>query len=143
MTPSPLRRLALRLACMDDESRAWIFSQLTSEERRRVDALMAELDALGLLHDESVLRAVLGEPDAPIDGKDDRSCVTAVLPTVLKSPAWAGLLNQAGVVGSGSDDRGERAAWNEWRDFWARHSVPASWREVLEECAQNRDVVRD
>jgi len=61
MTPSPLRKLAIRLACIHAEDREWILAQLGGDEARRVNELLQEIETLGLASDPSVVNAVMAE----------------------------------------------------------------------------------
>ncbi|MFJ4374657.1 hypothetical protein ACIP1T_18890 [Pseudomonas japonica] len=61
MTPSPLRKLAIRLACIHAEDRDWILGQLAADEARQVNELLQEIETLGLASDPSVVNAVMAE----------------------------------------------------------------------------------
>jgi len=86
MNPSPLRKLAIRLACIHAEDRDWILAQLGGDEARRVNELLQEIETLGLASDPSVVNAVMSE----VAGK---SAVRPVLDS--DNQAWLALLTQA------------------------------------------------
>ena len=58
---SALRKAAIRLACSHPEDRDWIVARLEVDERRQVEALLEEINLLGLANDPSVVAAVMSE----------------------------------------------------------------------------------
>lgn len=62
MARLPLRQLAIRLACIHADDRAWILAQLDSAERQHIDELLQEIAELGLDKDPAVLAALRAEP---------------------------------------------------------------------------------
>src|SRR5690349_17282497 len=86
MNPSPLRKLAIRLACIHAEDRDWILAQLGGDEARRVKELLQEIETFGLASDPSVVNAVMSE----VAGQ---SAVRPVLDS--DNQAWLALLTQA------------------------------------------------
>lgn len=70
MSDVQLRKAAIRLACVHPDDRSWVLSQLSSDERQRLTALIDEAAALGLATDAAVVDAVLSE-SSMLSGDDD------------------------------------------------------------------------
>jgi hypothetical protein len=58
---SALRKAAIRLACSHAEDRAWILARLTTDERRKVEELLDEINELGLTSDPTIVAAMMNE----------------------------------------------------------------------------------
>ncbi|MHA6194747.1 hypothetical protein ACX3YG_10295 [Pseudomonas wadenswilerensis] len=94
MTPSPLRKLAIRLACIHSEDRDWILGHLEADEARRVNELLQEIETLGLASDPSVVSAVMAELTSqgaarPVQAEEGLAALGKA-----EHPAWAALALQ-------------------------------------------------
>lgn len=97
MTPSPLRKLAIHLACIHAEDRDWILAQLATDEACRVNELLQEIETLGLASDPSVVNAVMTEIASqgaarPVFDSDNQALL-AILGGA-EHPLWAALALQ-------------------------------------------------
>ncbi|MDZ4298828.1 MAG: hypothetical protein U0998_00515 [Moraxellaceae bacterium] len=59
MESSRLRQLAIRLACIHADDRAWVLEQFSDEQRETLDGLLDEINELGLAKNPSVVTAIL------------------------------------------------------------------------------------
>lgn len=120
---SPLRQLAIRLACIHAEDRAWVLAQLADDERETVDALLQEIDDLGLARDPAVLAAILSAPVQPAF-----AATASILPDDVSlhdlaarapHPFWAAVLlqgrepGQRAKVMTGLPDAGHARRWDQ------------------------------
>lgn len=83
-----LRKLAIHLSCLHVEDRQWILDQLPSTDRLQLDALLQEVNLLGLAADPSVIDSVMTENKRDEPQKRDLS-FDETLPSF-----WLGLLLQ-------------------------------------------------
>lgn len=132
MTPSPLRKLAIRLACIHAEDRDWILAQLGSDEARRVNELLQEIETLGLASDPSVVKAVMAEVSSqgvtrPLPDSEQQARL-AILARA-EHPLWAALALQL----QDKDTRRkliealpDSAAVRRWDKVFATEPVPAA-----------------
>lgn len=93
---SPLHQFAIRLACIHASDRAWLLAQLDTVERAQVDALLQEIDELGLARDPAVVAAVLSDPTGRFDSESVMPTDVAVHAQVRGAghPFWGALLLQ-------------------------------------------------
>lgn len=93
------RYIALKMACLHAEDRQWLLMHLEPEARKRIQALLADLEASGLQMDAGVVAEICAErsrsaqqeaahPDAAVNPAVD----SVLLQTVTRQdPAWAAL----------------------------------------------------
>ncbi|NWB95793.1 hypothetical protein HX882_07835 [Pseudomonas gingeri] len=135
---SPLRKIAIRLACVHAEDRDWVLARLEPGERREVDALLEEISQLGLADDPTVLAAMLGELASPPVAEPvtaDSARLKAVLANA-RHPFWAGLVLQLEtpalrreVLGGLANSAGVRR----WDTAFAKQPLPPA----LVNCLKN------
>lgn len=130
---APLRKAALLLHSMAEADRHWMLSQVPPVQRRRLDALLAELQALAFPTDEALLREALQaaaapEPQATARGPSSWTAEQAarilapepdaLIAVVLSAGSWhwePALLRKigefrAGMVAAARDDLARTAA---------------------------------
>lgn len=92
----PLRQLAIRLASIHADDRAWVLAQLDPLEHERMDGLLMEIADLGLDKDSAVLAAMNSElvTRFAMDSvmPDDIALSTQISP--LQHPYWRALSEQ-------------------------------------------------
>lgn len=96
MNRLPLRRLAIRLACLHADDRVWILTQLDPLERQQIDLLLMEISDLGLDKDPTVLAAMNEVPSArfAMDSAMPSDVVLHAQVSQLGHPYWGALLLQ-------------------------------------------------
>jgi len=92
----PLRQLAMRLACIHADDRAWILAQLDPSEHQQIDALLVEISELGLDKDPAVLAALSVQPTTRFatDSAMPDDVVLHSQVSTLGHPYWGALLLQ-------------------------------------------------
>lgn len=93
---SPLRQLAMRLACIHVDDRAWVLAQLSPAEREPIDELLQEIAELGLAQDPAVLAAIHAEPMTRFTSESVMPDDVALHAQVERAghPYWGALLLQ-------------------------------------------------
>ncbi len=138
MNVSPLRKLAIRLACIHAEDRAWIMSQLDSDESLHLSELLQEIDTLGLASDPSVVAAVMTELSTqtavkPVVDADNQSLLLAL--GKAEHPLWAALavqLQEQGKRRKLIDALPNPAAIRRWDSVFASHDVPPALADCMQ-----------
>ena len=92
----PLRRLAIRLACIHADDRAWILAKLDPLERQQIEMLLVEIADLGLDKDPAVLASMTVEPTTRFatDSAMPDDVVLHTQVSQLGNPYWGALLLQ-------------------------------------------------
>ncbi|UZE26180.1 hypothetical protein LOY67_12490 [Pseudomonas sp. B21-056] len=93
---SELRKAAIRLACSHAEDRDWILTRLEPDERRQVEALLEEINLLGLTSDPSVVSAMMSEltvAPATVQTPPDHTRLKSLL-SKATHPFWGALVLQ-------------------------------------------------
>lgn len=149
MNPSPLRKLAIRLACIHAEDRDWILAQLGGDEARRVNELLQEIETLGLASDPSVVNAVMAEVASqgaarPLLDSDNQARL-AILARA-EHPLWASLALQL-------QDKDKRrklieslpdsAAVRRWDTAFAARPVPPALARCIDQHLQPTERIHD
>lgn len=97
MSESTLRRAALRLAGLHSADRRWLLRQLPATSRRRLTAMIAELDALGIEDPGVFLMALEKSTSTAIEATSDVLDYT-LLDTLPPAWAMAALANEPPAV---------------------------------------------
>ncbi|KWU52861.1 hypothetical protein [Pseudomonas palleroniana] len=125
---SPLRRAAVRLACLHADDRQWILANLAADERRKIDALLGEISELGLASEPSVMAGLIDElaaqPQAQVSAHSH-----VLHKRLLKSghPFWAGLALQLETPAQRREalsTLANSASIRRWDTTFAKHSMP-------------------
>jgi hypothetical protein len=130
------RLLALRLACLNDIDRQWVYAQLAPAEVARLKALIADLQGSGLLRDRDALRQVLAERPAAVAAAEQGSALATLLDR-LDKPVWRALVLQYLGEKEGSAVRAQLMADNpllfrQLESMFAAQTLPAGWKAALE-----------
>lgn len=135
MTQSALRTVAIRLACSHHEDREWILARLDPAQRQQLEALLEEINLLGLASDPAVVKAVLAErsPGRPVAPEPDRALVE--LAAKAGHPAWQALALQlldrevrpSAVKRLAQPERVQR-----WDSVFAQRSMPTQLVAALQ-----------
>lgn len=94
MNFSPLRKLALRLACIHEEDRTWLLSQLAAEEQKQLNELLDEIDVLGLASDPAIVARVMAQPSGSETTLSAQSKPLQAMAVHAEHPFWAALALQ-------------------------------------------------
>jgi hypothetical protein len=130
------RLLALRLACLGEADREWVYSQLSPAEALRVQGLLSELRQSGLLRDPAVLRQVLAETTAAVADAEDGDAVMAAALSGLDKPVWQAIALQylEPAAKAAAEERflaGNPLLQRQLRDSFSGLAVPPGWKSVL------------
>lgn len=100
MRTDMLRQAALQLATLADDDRAWILDRLSSDERQKLEPLIAEVIALDLHRDPGVLEALSStQPTISADTSAPQAAeVLAALP-----PFWRDIVTAGHEVSEATD----------------------------------------
>ncbi|VVM79490.1 hypothetical protein PS664_02208 [Pseudomonas fluorescens] len=128
MDISPLRKAAIRLACLHADDRQWILANLAADERQKIDALLGEINDLGLASEPSVIAGLINELAAqPHVQVSAQSQVIHDRLRKAEHPFWAGLALQLET----SVQRRETlstlansASIRRWDSAFAKHTLP-------------------
>ncbi|MEK6788410.1 MAG: hypothetical protein AABY68_05620 [Pseudomonadota bacterium] len=136
MDTLPLRQLAIRLACIHADDRAWILAQLGRLEREQMDELLMEIADLGLNKNPAVLAALYAEPMP-------RFAMASVMPedialhpqiSQLQHPYWRALLLQMHDPSQrrkAMDVLPQGALIRRWDHAWSEQAVPPALLTAL------------
>lgn len=93
MTANNFSFVALRLACLGETDREWIYSRLSSDEVARIRTLIADLQQSGLASDVGVLKEVADGAGLTLclPNHDDQEDLLALFESI-KKPAWRAML---------------------------------------------------
>lgn len=141
----PLRQLAIRLACIHAEDRAWVLAQLDSLERQQIDVLLLEISDLGLDKDPAVLAAMHEESTARFAMssvvQDDVVLHTQV--SQLDHPYWGALLLQmygASPRRKVMDSLPQGALVRRWDHALSEQTVPPALVAALAQYLANEEL---
>lgn len=149
MNPSPLRKLAIRVACVHAEDRAWILAQLNDDDALRLNELLQEIETLGLASDPSVVNAVMTEIASqgvtrPVP--DGANHARATVLARAEHPLWAALALQL----QDRDTRNkllealpESAAVRRWDTAFAAQTVPPALARCVSLLLQPEERAHD
>lgn len=134
---SPLRRNAIRLACAHVEDREWVLTRLEPAERQRIEALLEEINLLGLAVDPAAVAAVMAEfPHSPANSALPENASVHSHVSGAEHPFWAGLVLQ--LQGQAQRRQVLAALPNSvrvrrWDDAFAKQSVPPALVQCLKD----------
>ncbi|RZU38501.1 hypothetical protein EV700_2435 [Fluviicoccus keumensis] len=124
-----LRRLALRMALLNESDRQWILEQLEVAERSRVLSLMEEVVRRGFVNTPELVGVALSETSQSLFP----SAVSLNGPEIQQSchPAWRALLVSA-RSGPEFSDRLFEPDVAAWADRFEGERLPPAWGGLLE-----------
>ncbi|MBK3509538.1 hypothetical protein ACLBW8_04855 [Pseudomonas sp. M5A4_2d] len=125
---SPLRKAAVRLACLHADDRQWILANLAADERRKIDALLGEIHELGLASEPSVLAGLINELAAQPQAQASAHS-QGVHARLLQAdhPFWAGLALQLETPAQRRDalsTLANSASIRRWDAAFAKYTLP-------------------
>lgn len=125
---SALRKAAVRLACLHVEDRQWILAHLAVDERRKIEALLGEINELGLASEPSVIAGLIDEL-ARQPQVETSAPGNAAHARLLKAehPFWAGLVLQLQTPAQRREVLGtlaNSASIRRWDTAFAKHALP-------------------
>jgi hypothetical protein len=135
---SPLRRTAIRLACTHAEDREWILVRLEPVERQRIEALLEEINLLGLAVDPAVVAAVMAElaPDLSANQVLPENALVHAYVSGAEHPFWAGLVLQLHAQTQRRqvlDALPNGARVRRWDNTFAKQPVPPALAQCLKD----------
>ncbi|MEH6541737.1 hypothetical protein [Halopseudomonas sp.] len=134
MSDVQLRKAAIRLACIHPDDRSWVLSQLSSDERKRLTALIDEAAALGLTTDAAVVDAVLSESSGRLGGDDNpNASIASDRIARLGEAFWVALVLQRHGVKVPDEllPRIDSAAIRSWSERLDTESLPVALIDEL------------
>ncbi|CAN7618737.1 hypothetical protein LJR232_004492 [Aquipseudomonas alcaligenes] len=141
---SPLRKLAIRLACSHAEDREWVLRQLDLDERRQIESLLEEINLLGLAADASVVEALMSEESRPqAEPSRPEHAELLVLIARAEHAFWGGLCLQllpAGERKGAIDALPNGARLQSWEASFSRRPVPPALVASLGQYLQGTEV---
>ncbi|MFL9673852.1 hypothetical protein ACXUPC_23660 [Pseudomonas marginalis] len=134
---SPLRKAAIRLACLHADDRQWILANLAVDERRKIDALLSEINELGLASEPSVMAGLMNELAAqPQVQASAHSHVIHERLLTAGHPFWAGLVLQLETPVQRREalsSLANSASIRRWDTAFAKHTMPPALVSSLQE----------
>lgn len=128
MDISPLRKAAIRLACLHADDRQWVLANLAADERQKIEALLGEINELGLASEPSVIAGLINElaaqPHAQVSAQSH-----VIHDRLLKAehPFWAGLALQLETPVQRREalsTLANSASIRRWDTAFAKHTMP-------------------
>lgn len=135
LAASPLRPLAIRLACIHAEDRNWIMQQLDDAQRRQMALLLEEIAELGLARDPSVLSLVMAQQDKLLPATENNLALGSL--SAAPPLCWQAMLLQmqpeSQRMASIADQPAQAKELNYWNDLLSSYSMPPALITCLQE----------